>query len=550
MQDIANRLKNTGDTLFNKKSEWDELCQEIAEHFHPLRADFTTSFNLGTDFQTDLMESTGVQARETLGNAPNAMLRQGNWFRAHTGIETIDDVPTNEKWLEKATKRFRQALYDRRANFVGATIEADHDWVTFGNPVLCVQTDSGREHLIFKAYHPRDCAWMENERGEVDHLHRKAPMTARAIMKRYPKTAHDTVKQLATEDGSKHVQVRQVVLPVDELNYDKDDRRKKFGDNEFASIYIDCDNSVVLSESGLKRFNFVVPRARRAGRFPQGFSPMTVVALPDSRSLQVVTETLLETGEKAVDTPILGNANVFRDNLNFYAGGFTSVDLGEGTKLSDQVMQLPPSGDFNVGLRMQEDYRRMIHEAFLLNKLFLPNVREMTAFETAQRMEEFRRAALPFFGPIEAEYHSPLLDVSFDMALELGIFKDLISEMPDELQDVDVIFDFESPLREVDGAKNLAAFKEGLQITAAAAQVDQSVTKSIDWSKAYDDAMRGAGAKAEWFSDEDQVQDDKQADKALQAIEQAAVLANSGAQVTQNVAEAEMAAQEAGLNAA
>jgi hypothetical protein len=66
---------------------------------------------------------------------------------------------------------------------------------------------------------------------------------------------------------------------------------------------------------------------------------------------------------------------------------------------------------------MRQDVRNMIAESFLINKLMLPNAREMTAFETQARLDEYRRAALPFFGPIESEYHLKLLEVTFDMML-------------------------------------------------------------------------------------------------------------------------------------
>jgi len=83
MDQNARHLIEVGNGLFSKKaSGWDALCQDIAEQFYPLRADFTSSLSL-TSLGDDLMDSYPVQARETLGNAPNAMLRQGDWFAHH-----------------------------------------------------------------------------------------------------------------------------------------------------------------------------------------------------------------------------------------------------------------------------------------------------------------------------------------------------------------------------------------------------------------------------------------------------------------------------------
>ena len=101
----AKQLVQIGDGLFSKKTQYDSLNQEIAENLFPMRADFTSPFTLGDDFAENLMESYPVQARETLGNAPNAMLRQGDWFAAKTGQEELDENPNIARWLESKCLR-------------------------------------------------------------------------------------------------------------------------------------------------------------------------------------------------------------------------------------------------------------------------------------------------------------------------------------------------------------------------------------------------------------------------------------------------------------
>lgn len=148
MDSRAKQLCEIGAKLFSKKQPWDTLCQDIAEQFYPMRSDFTSSLSLGDDFQLDVMDSYPLQAREQLGNMPNAMLRQGDWFSVQTGIEEIDEDPEVARWQEYATVNLRRLVYDRRANFTAATIEADHDWVAFGNPVISVEESPTRDHLF------------------------------------------------------------------------------------------------------------------------------------------------------------------------------------------------------------------------------------------------------------------------------------------------------------------------------------------------------------------------------------------------------------------
>tara|TARA_R100000365_G_C2743414_1_gene72153 strand:- start:1624 stop:1902 length:279 start_codon:yes stop_codon:yes gene_type:complete len=82
----AKELCRIGSGLFSKKNDWNNLCQNIAENFYPMRADFTQSIDY-EDLGGDLYESSPVLYREQLGNAVHAMLRQGDWFEVRTGVE-------------------------------------------------------------------------------------------------------------------------------------------------------------------------------------------------------------------------------------------------------------------------------------------------------------------------------------------------------------------------------------------------------------------------------------------------------------------------------
>lgn len=548
MDTRAKELVRIGTALFAKKRQWDELCQEIAENFYPLRADFTQPFTLGEDFSLDLMDSYPVQARETLGTTPSAMLRQGNWFNARTGMEEIDEQPDVARWLESATLRLRRLVYDRRANFVRATNEADHDWVTFGNPVLSVEEDMSRTHFLFRSWHPKDCAWMENVSGRIDHLQRSMPMTARNMKMRWAKTIHQDVTTAAEKDPTTEFKVRHIALPFDELYGDDKAKRRQYKNAQYCSVYIDVDHEMVLGEAPLPVFSYVVPRWRTLSGVPFAFSPATITALPDGRMLQSLARIILEQGEKALDPPLVAKGEMFRDAVNLYAGGLTYVDLESDQDIRDALMPVETSKGMSVGLDMKADVRNLIAEAFLLNKLMLPNVREMREIEVQARLDEFRRAALPFFGPIESEYHLPLLDTAMQMAIHNRAFD--FKEMPDVLkQGVDVGFSFDSPLTTAEGRQAVAAFQESIQIIAGAAQFDQTVTTMMDIKVATKDAVKGTGAKADWFNDEETEQAATDQQNAAGNLMKMATYLRGGAQVAGDVANATLAMKQAGIAA-
>ncbi len=78
-----------------------------------------------------------------------------------------------KRWLERATAIQRRAVYDRRANFVRATKEGDHSFVTFGQTPITVELTPDRDSLLYRNWHLRDVVWSENAQGKIDHVQRR-----------------------------------------------------------------------------------------------------------------------------------------------------------------------------------------------------------------------------------------------------------------------------------------------------------------------------------------------------------------------------------------
>ncbi len=538
-----------GSALFAKKRPWDALMQDVAENFYPLRADFTSDFTLGTDFATTVMDGTTINVREQLGNAVDSMLRQGDWFAVGTGDEERDERAINAVALDEATSRYRNILRNPRTGFVRSMKEADHDWVAFGNPVLSWEEAPSRDHLVLRAWHPKLCAWMVDETGKVNAVYRRMNMTARNIVRRFTTgqwkgRLRDEVERAAKLTPEHEFPIMHVLLPIDEV-YGDDHKMLRQHRHQFLSLYLDETHQEVLNERGARIFNYVVPRYRTISNFPQGFSPMAINSLPDSRMLQTMAAVILEQGEKAVDPPMVGAQDVFRSDINLYAGGFTMIDLDEKDDIRQKMQVVNTSDGLPMGLQMKQDVRMLITEHWLLNKLMLPNVREMREVEVMVRTEEFRRAALPFFAPIESEYHTPVLDVGFQMATMMGYIPADI--FPEDLQGEEVSFTFDSPLKEADGQKVVASFNTTVGIIAAGSQADPELARQFNIAEAAIDAVRGAGAKPDWIKSDDERKQAKQQGDQVADLGRVASMLQQGAGAAADVGNAKMVAEQAGL---
>jgi hypothetical protein len=544
-------LCRISELLFTKKRPWDRLCQELAENFYPMRADFTQALILGEDFALDLMDSYPVQANGQLADAIDAMLRQGEkWFSSSTGDADLDKKPAVAQALARVTAMINNGiLRDPRAKVQSALKEADRDWVTFGCNVLSWEESQDRSHAVLKAHHPRDNAWMVNGDGQIDVNHRKLKMSAREIAKRvnsgrWKGPYHPDIDKALKNDPSTEFPLIHCLMPVDDIYGDDKGKKKLLGKN-FVSIYYDEEHQMTLSEKPAPTFNYVISRWHTLGTWPWGFSPVAIQTLPDGRMSQALASMVLEQGEKALDPPMVGVGDVFRNDINLWAGGFTAVDLSDGRNLQDVMTVVDTAKNMPVGFEMKQDMRSMIAEGFLLNKLVLPNTKDMTAYEVGWRTDEFRRAALPFFTPIEMEYHAPLLNGALDIAVQLGMMDP--RTLPPELHGAAAHWSFTSPLNEAEGQKVAAAFRQAAADVSTGMGIDPTIKDMFDWAEMAMDAVRGDGANPTWILDPDVVAARKAQNQQLNDAAAAASALQKGAGVAADVANATIAARNAGI---
>ena len=546
MSSDLEQLIKQGEQLFGKRGSLLSLWQTIADNFYPERADFTTVHNLGEEFASNLYTSYPILARRDLGNAIGSMLRPSSkkWF--HLRTSNFDKLDQSSKaWLEAAGDRMRRAMHDRRTQFARATKEGDHDFSAFGQSVLQVSLNKDASGLLYRCWHLRDVAWVENADGIADTVFRKWKPTALELKALFPSTLHRTVQDCVTKDPYKEFNVQHCILPADQYV-----GQKKWN-TTYVSVYYDVDNKHLLEERGLLTQEYIVPRWSTVSGSQYAYSPATVAALPDSRLIQAMTRTLLEAGEKAVTPPMVAVEEAIRGDVSVFAGGITWVDAAYDERLGEVLRPLTQDQrGIPNGMNMQGEIRGMIAEAFFLNKLALPPAgQDMTAFEVGQRVQEYIRQALPLFEPMESEYNHPLCDKTFDVMMRRGAFGSHY-DIPEGIRGAEIEFLFESPLHDAVEREKGQRFMEANQMLAQAVQLDPSAADILDSSTALRDVLEGIGIPAKWTRSETQVS--AMAAKRVQDQRAAEMLTQmqAGADVAKTLGEASQARPGAGEGAA
>jgi hypothetical protein len=301
------------------------------------------------------------------------------------------------------------------------------------------------------------------------------------------------------------------------------------------SIHYDVEHTHVMEEVAQWAKEYIIPRWFTIDGSPYGYSPATVVALPEARLLQAMTYTLLEAGEKVTNPPLIATIDAVRSDMAVYAGGQIWVDRDYDERMGDALrpMNIDAKG-MPLGIEMQQDSRALLKEVFYLNKLSLPQrAPEMTAYEVGQRIQEYIRGALPLFEPMEMDYNGTTCEETFDLLLRNGAFGSP-HDMPKNLQGADILFRFESPLHDAIGQQKGQKLLELQQFVGAAVTMDKNAAAVPDALVALRDALDGVGVPANWVRTEvtamQMVTAQQNAEKAagtLAAMQQGSVIAQN-----------------------
>jgi len=535
MEDRVKDLCEQASKLFEKRQPLLSLWQDIADNFYPERADFTTSRNMGEEFASGLMTSYPLLARRDLGNAFSGMLRPTSkeWFK--TGTTRMDRVDNaGKQWLEQATETQRRAMYDRHALFVRATKEADHDFAAFGQCVISTQLNRNADALLYRTWHLRDVVWCENADGKVDTIYRKWAPYARDLIRMFPSTVSQKVRDIAIKGPYEEIKVAHAVIPSD-----------SWGDGKYrtpyVSIFYEEDSKSILEEVGSYTKIYTIPRWQTVSGSQYAYSPATVAAISDARLIQSMTRVLLEAGEKAVTPPMLAVTEAIRGDISVYAGGITAIDSAYDERLGEVLRPLTMDrSGIPLGLNMQQDTRTMIAEAFFLNKLAMPvTAGDMTAYEVGQRVQEYIRQALPIFEPMETDYNGELCEQTFEVLFRAGAFGPM-QDIPPSLSQADIQFTFESPLRDAIAAQKGTVLMQAKSLLAQVVDIDPTAPLMFDAKTALRESLEGIGVPAKWINSEEEVtqaaaaqEEQAQAQQQLEQIAQGGEIAKQYAEAGQ-----------------
>lgn len=556
----AKELTQISDRLFAKRYTLTTLWQTLAEQCMPERADFTRTRVEGEEFGVHLFESAPVRYRRDLANNLGAILRpeEERWFTPKPR-NMRHNTHAARMWLDTQAEVLRSAIYSPKANFSVAMSQGDDDYVTFGNAVHAITESETRDGFLFETFHLRDCVWQVDRADEVNWLARKMKMTLRQKMERWGERAlSEAERETYQKDPHYEAEVRHVVMPSDMYEpYRKGQRTAFRRQRGFASIYYCPVQNWILSEGSYWEFPYIVRRWKRLSNSQYAFSPAAMHGLIDSRLLQSQAEVILEAGERLVDPPKVAYKDSVLGGINTMPGETTWLDADHDERQrGDALRVLDTGGNIPLGLEMKQDTRMQLADAWFINKLTLPQDKDMTAYETRERIAEYIRTNGPLFRPILAD-NARMLDTCFMMlfrftaaanrAGEAGPFG-WIEDVPEELQGEEITYDFSTPLQIAYERQKVAKAREVIEGTALLVQAtgDQTQWDHHEVDLINRDAGMAASGNANWMKPLEDVQALRDARAEQMRMQQAVAEGQQNLDAIPKVAAAAGALQQMG----
>lgn len=533
MEDLAAFLVARDEQLWNDDSTWREHMGEIAEVMRPLRKELTgTTGSQGEKRMQRIFDGTPIQAAQNLasglyGTASNPA---ENWM----GLSLVDKDRAKwgpiKSWLQSASRSVLASFGPEFSVFYAQLPTAYLDLAAFGTKIFSSEL---RDDLSgFK-----DLARpLSTHNFDVDGEGRPNTMYVRRS---------ESIDNLADEFGKENLsgtlqpkvgnktkataEILQAVLPNRDYlpGMNLDPLRGK----KFASITIERETKHVIKRKGFDSFPYFVTRWEVAANERKGRGPGET-ALPDAKSLNVMTKANLKAGERAADPP-WGAADELNGNPVRLAPG--KLTYGALDRQGRQLLQpLITGGTTPFSLEMSQALRESIKEYFYFSLMSLANRTGMTPIEWIEYNEQKMRMMAPFIGRIQAEFLGPLVMRRWEL---LSKVPGAMDPPPPDLQGHIPVVEFVSAAALAQKSARAAGVLRFVQVAGQVTAMNPMSAAKFNGDKALEIAAEGF-AVPELINDDETTAANKQALQQAMQAQTAATVAQPAARAAKDGADA------------
>ncbi|KKN75865.1 hypothetical protein LCGC14_0375730 [marine sediment metagenome] len=510
----------------SRRTKYNTIMQEAGQYAWPNAQDMVRNANQTEALlrTAELYDSTALMGayRMTSGIFSYLMPVGVMWHEFVPQIHELAQDPTMQQWLSIARALSHKEIW--RSNFQREMFITIRSMIVFGTGVISVEKIG--DEIIFKSHHIGYIFLDENNRGEIDTVYRQIFYTARQALQEFGKVNLGKSINKAIKAGKldEKFEFVHVVAP----NQDFDSSKMGSKSKRIKSVYINIPDRVIVKEGGFDELPYLVARFSLAPQEIMGRGPV-IEYLPEIKMLNRMKKSFIESAEKAVNPPLIVEDDGVIGQPVTSPGGMIYVRAGA---MKPEPLNTGTNVALNAEIILQQ--QNVVKEG-LFNDLFqaLADHRNMTAFETASRIEESIVMIAPAITSLQKEIFSPLIT----RVLNLLIKAKRIPEPPVSF-DFDIVYQGRLALAMSNLQTN--AMEATLAKWAPYAQVSP-VFDNVGWDVSFRTSWLNSGAPAEGLKDQDLVDAERAEIKELQKAAAQAEIAAEASKAYRNVNEAPVA---------
>lgn len=433
--------------LKSERASWDPHAKELSVNILPRNSRFfVEDRNRGGNRYNQIYDNTGTLSLRVLAAGMMAGMTSPArpWFR----LKTADDLMRHDSvkvWLAEVQSLMLSIF--AQSNTYRALHSAYEELGCFGTHVNLVMPDFDNViHLV-------PLTWGEyciatNWKGEVDTVYREFQKTVSSIVDEFGwDNVSDTVKNLYRQN---QLDSWITVVHAIEPRRDRDSSKLDTRNMPWKSVYFELEGrkDKYLRESGFKSFPGLAPRWAVTGSDEYGHSP-GMECLGDIKQLKHEQLRKGQGIDYQTKPPLQAPTAMRGQEFDLLPGGVSFADAANPTGGIRTAFETRL--DLNYLLQDIVDVRERIRSGFYADLFLMLSQNEtgtMTATEVAERHEEKLLMLGPVLERLQNELLSPLVNITFDRIMELGI----APPPPPEIEGMNVDVEFVSMLAQAQRA--------------------------------------------------------------------------------------------------
>lgn len=431
-------------------SHWKQITESILPRSGRY---FLEDRNKGERRNLSIYDSTATRALNVLAAGMMAGMSSParKWFNLALRDRELMEYQPVKIWLNEAAEIMRNLF--ARSNVYRVLHSIYEEMGAFGTACAYVF----RDHKDVIRLYPQTVGEFyiaQNNRYEIDTIYREMQMQIAPMVQEFGFENVSLASQALYDKGNmdEWATVIHAIQPRKERDVLKSNNRNM----PWESVFIESgqDNNMTLRESGFKQFPVLAPRWIVRGGDVYGSDCPGMTALGDV--LQLQDDQLKKA--KGIDyqaDPPLQIPTALRGMEDVLPGGTSYYDPAAPTGGIRSA--------FEVNLNLQHllediaDVRGRINSAFFVDMFQMISAQQRQQPETAREIQEKHEEKLLILGPVlernQNELLDPLIDNSFTIALEDGLFP----PPPEELQGQDIGVEYVSMLAQAQKSVGIAS---------------------------------------------------------------------------------------------